>query len=89
MSFIVPDSFLLFINSRLRMMSFLARVNYTYNGKYLFTGTVRQDGSSRFGSNNKWGTFPSVAAGWNVSEESFMKSVDFVSNLKLRASYGI
>jgi TonB-dependent starch-binding outer membrane protein SusC len=71
------------------MMSFLARVNYSYNGKYLFTGTVRRDGSSRFGSNNKWGTFPSVAAGWNVSEEQFMKSLDFISNLKLRVSYGL
>jgi TonB-linked SusC/RagA family outer membrane protein len=71
------------------MMSFLARLNYAYKGKYLFTGTVRLDGSSRFGTNNKWGTFPSVALGYNISEEDFMKSLDFITNLKLRLSYGI
>ncbi len=71
------------------MLSMISRINYSYDGKYLFTATVRRDGSSRFGSNNRWGTFPSFSVGYNISEESFMKSVKSVSNLKLRASYGI
>lgn len=71
------------------MMSLLSRINYSYGGKYLFTATLRRDGSSRFGANNKWGTFPSFSIGYNLSEESFMQNVTFVSNLKLRASYGI
>jgi len=71
------------------MMSVMARINYSYDGKYLLTATVRRDGSSKFGTNNKWGTFPSVSVGYNVSEESFMKSLTFVSNLKLRLGYGL
>lgn len=68
--------------------SFFGRVKYDYDGKYLATLTVRRDGSSRFGANNRWGTFPSVALGWVISEESFF-DVDEISNLKVRASYGI
>ena len=71
------------------MLSVMSRINYSYDGKYLFTATVRRDGSSKFGSNNKWGTFPSFSFGYNVSEEDFMKSLNYVSNLKLRAGYGI
>lgn len=71
------------------MMSWFARMNYVFAGKYLVTGTVRQDGSSRFGANNKWGTFPSISLGYRISDEAFMKSIKFISNLKLRASYGI
>lgn len=71
------------------MLSMISRVNYSYAGKYLFTATVRRDGSSRFGTNNKWGTFPSFSVGYNLSEEAFMKSVKFINNLKLRAGYGI
>lgn len=71
------------------MMSLMSRINYSYDGKYLFTATVRKDGSSKFGSNNKWGTFPSFSFGYNVTEEKFMKSLTFISNLKLRAGYGI
>ncbi|MCX2482812.1 SusC/RagA family TonB-linked outer membrane protein [Pedobacter sp. MR2016-24] len=71
------------------IISYLARVNYTYKDKYLFTGTVRTDGSSRFGSNNRYGTFPSAAVGWRVSQEDFMKSVGWLSDLKLRATYGL
>ncbi|MEL7587301.1 MAG: TonB-dependent receptor [Prolixibacteraceae bacterium] len=71
------------------MLSLISRVNYSYDGKYLMTATVRRDGSSRFGSTNKWGTFPSFSAGYNISEEGFMKQLAFISNLKLRASYGI
>jgi outer membrane receptor protein involved in Fe transport len=71
------------------MLSWLARVNYTLAGKYLFTGTIRQDGSSRFGAKNRWGMFPSFSAAYRLSDEAFMRSVSFVSDLKLRASYGI
>ncbi|WP_298349416.1 TonB-dependent receptor [Runella sp.] len=71
------------------MLSWLARVNYTLAGKYLFTGTIRQDGSSRFGAKNRWGMFPSFSAAYRLSDETFMRSVSFVSDLKLRASFGI
>ncbi|GAB2787295.1 TonB-dependent receptor [Rhabdobacter roseus] len=70
------------------LLSYLARVNYSYMSKYLLTGTIRRDGSSRFGTNNKWGVFPSVSAGWRISEEAFLKSFTPISELKLRASYG-
>lgn len=71
------------------MLSWLARVNYTLAGKYLFTGTIRQDGSSRFGSKNRWGMFPSFSAAYRLSDEAFMRGIPFISDLKLRASYGI
>ncbi|MBE7176929.1 MAG: TonB-dependent receptor [Mucilaginibacter polytrichastri] len=71
------------------LLSYLARVNYTFKDRYLFTATVRTDGSSRFGNNNKYGTFPSAAFGWRVSEENFMKNVKWISDLKLRTSYGL
>lgn len=70
------------------LLSFMARVNYTFKDKYLFTLTGRQDGSSRFGEDRKWGSFPSAAIAWRMVEENFMKNVDFVSDLKLRVSYG-
>lgn len=68
--------------------SYMARVNYTYNDKYLLTLTARYDGSSRFGENTKYGFFPSAAIGWNLHSEPFLKSVTWIDNLKLRASYG-
>ena len=68
------------------LISFYGRLNYTFDDKYILSATVRGDGTSRF--KHKWGTFPSVALGWRVSEEEFMESLDFISNLKLRASYG-
>ncbi|QKZ12418.1 SusC/RagA family TonB-linked outer membrane protein [Spirosoma sp. KUDC1026] len=68
--------------------SYMARVNYDYNDKYLLTLTGRYDGSSRFGENTKYGFFPSAAIGWNLSNESFIKSATWVDLLKLRASYG-
>ena len=68
--------------------SYMGRVNYDYNDKYLLTLTARYDGSSRFGENTKYGFFPSAAVGWNISNESFVKSISWVDNLKLRASYG-
>ncbi len=71
------------------IMSVFARGNYAYSGKYLLTATVRRDGSSRFGENRKWGTFPSGSIGWKISEEKFMQNVKAVSDLKLRASYGV
>ncbi|MGX5821019.1 SusC/RagA family TonB-linked outer membrane protein [Chitinophaga lutea] len=70
------------------LLSYLARVNYAYKDKYLLTATIRSDGSSRFGANNRWGTFPSLAAGWRISQEPFMSGMPAVSDLKLRASYG-
>ncbi len=69
--------------------SYLARVNYRFKDRYLFTVTAREDGSSRFGANNKFGFFPSGAFAWRVSEESFLKNNKLISDLKLRASYGI
>lgn len=71
------------------LLSMMARVNYSFASKYMFTATIRRDGSSRFGANHKWGSFPSFSIGYNLSEENFMKNVNFISNLKLRASYGI
>ena len=70
------------------LQSYFGRVNYSYKGKYMVTATVRADGSSKFGANNKYGVFPSFAAGWRVSEESFMQSSSFFSNLKVRAGWG-
>ena len=71
------------------ILSYLARVNYNFNEKYYLTASVRRDGSSRFGPNNKWGWFPSAAFAWRISEEPFMSSVNFIDNLKFRASYGV
>ena len=71
------------------MNSYFARVTYNINDKYLFTATGRYDGSSRFGENNKYAFFPSVGAGWNISQEEFMKKASWIDLLKLRASYGI
>jgi len=75
--------------SEFSMASLLARVNYSYSRKYLFTASVRRDGSSRLGANNKYAVFPSVAIAWKVSEESFMQNVDAIYDLKIRASYGL
>lgn len=71
-----------------KLISFFASGTYGYDNKYFVTGTIRADGSSRFGPNNKWGYFPSASAGWRVSQERFMEDVDWISNLKLRASWG-
>ena len=71
------------------ILSLLGRINYTFNDRYLVTATLRRDGSSRFGENNRWGTFPSASIGWRVSEEAFMKNQRIVTDLKLRASYGL
>ncbi len=71
------------------MVSVAARANYSYKGKYMVTATVRADGSSRFAEGNRWGVFPSAAVAWRMSEENFMKSADWLDNLKFRLSYGI
>lgn len=68
--------------------SFFGRLNYSYDSRYLVQVTVRADGSSKFGKNNRWGTFPSVALGWRISEEAFFPKNDILTNLKLRASWG-
>ncbi len=70
------------------LISYLARLNYSYKDKYLLSASVRRDGSSRFAEENRWGTFPAVSAGWRLSEESFLSGISAISNLKLRASYG-
>ena len=70
------------------IVSFFARANYAYDNRYMITATVRRDGSSRFGPNNRFGTFPSVSVGWNVSNESFLRDVRWLDALKLRASWG-
>lgn len=71
------------------LISFFGRVNYTFNDKYLATVTVRRDGSSRFGVNNHWGTFPSGSLAWRMSEEEFIKNLNVFSNLKMRLGFGV
>ena len=72
-----------------KLISFYGRVNYSFMGKYSLTAMVRRDGSSKFGANHKWGTFPSVSAAWNISEEDFLSGASFISDLKLSVGYGV
>ncbi|WP_206684031.1 SusC/RagA family TonB-linked outer membrane protein [Pontibacter beigongshangensis] len=71
------------------LLSYFGRVQYNFSDRYLFSATIRRDGSSRFGSATKWGTFPSASIGWRISEENFMENVGMVNDLKLRASWGV
>jgi len=71
------------------LASFLGRINYSYLNKYLFTASMRADGSSKFSDGNKWGYFPSGSVAWRINQEDFMKSLGFISNAKIRASYGV
>ena len=71
------------------LMSLMARVNYSYDDRYLITATIRRDGSSRFGRNNRWGTFPSVSVAWRPSKESWFPESEIVNDLKVRAGYGV
>lgn len=71
------------------LMSYISRLTYNYKGKYLFTAALRADGSSRFGADNRWGTFPSASVGWVISDEDFMQSIPKVSFAKVRASFGV
>jgi iron complex outermembrane receptor protein len=76
-------------DARHALISFYGRLNYSYASKYMLTATIRQDGTSRFSEENRWGMFPSVALAWRISEEPFLKGSDVLSNLKIRASYGV
>lgn len=75
-------------SSLTKLLSYFGRINYNYQEKYLLEANFRYDGSSRFATNKRWGFFPSISGGWRISEEDFFKSIPFISNLKLRASYG-
>lgn len=75
--------------STLRMISFYGRANYSFNSKYMLQATVRRDGSSAFGKNNRWATFPSASMAWRLSEEEFIKDLDLFDDLKLRIGYGV
>ncbi len=72
-----------------RLISFFGRATYNYADKYMFMASVRREGSSRFGANQKWGVFPALSAGWRLSKENFMQNVKFVNDLKLRVGYGV
>ncbi len=72
-----------------KLISFFGRVSYDFTGKYLFTASIRHEGSSKFGANHKWGNFPAVSAGWRVSQEAFMKDIKWINDLKIRADYGV
>jgi len=78
-----------YVKSQNYLESFFGRINYTLNDKYLVTGTLRRDGSTRFSKTNRWGLFPAVALGWKINEESFMKSIKAISDFKLRVGYGV
>lgn len=70
------------------LLSYIGRVTYDFDNKYLMSASIRRDGSSRFGANNRWGWFPSASIGWRISKEAFFPAIDFISDVKLRASYG-
>ncbi|MDR1937463.1 MAG: TonB-dependent receptor [Tannerellaceae bacterium] len=72
-----------------RLIAFFGRIMYNFKEKYLLSASVRYEGSSRFGENNKWGTFPAISAGWRINKEQFMESVNWLNDLKLRVGYGI
>ncbi|MGI6074363.1 MAG: TonB-dependent receptor [Fermentimonas sp.] len=75
--------------SKSALLSFFGRLDYIYDNKYMVGATIRRDGSSLFGPNSRWGTFPSASLGWRISQEDFMKDIEWISDLKLRASYGV
>lgn len=75
--------------SSYKLIGFFGRLNYSFDDKYLLMASVRREGSSRFGAQHKWGTFPAVSAGWRINKEGFMKTVTFINDLKLRAGYGV
>lgn len=72
-----------------KLIGFFGRINYNWNDKYLLMGSLRHEGSSKFGKNNHWGDFPAVSVGWRIDKEGFMKNVSFINDLKLRAGYGV
>ena len=71
-----------------KLISFFGRVSYDYDGKYLFTASLRHEGSSKFGEKHKWGNFPAISAGWRISQEEFMRDIDWINDLKIRGDYG-
>jgi TonB-linked SusC/RagA family outer membrane protein len=71
------------------LIAFFGRMNYSYKSKYMFNASIRREGASVFGENNKWGWFPALSAGWRMSEEDFLKHINFINQLKLRAGYGV
>ena len=77
-----------YIDAKDNLLSFFGRINYTINDRYLATFTLRADGSSKFGEGHRWGTFPSLALAWRMNEESFLRNVQWLSNLKMRVSFG-
>ena len=72
-----------------KLISFFGRLTYNYDNKYMVMGSLRREGSSKFGANHKWGWFPAISAGWRISKESFMEDVDFIDDLKLRVGFGV
>jgi TonB-dependent starch-binding outer membrane protein SusC len=72
-----------------KLIAFFGRLNYSLDNKYLFSASVRREGSTKFGENNKWGIFPAVSAGWKISQEGFMSTLDFINDLKIRVGYGV
>ena len=72
-----------------KLIAFFGRISYDFDGKYMFTASLRHEGSSKFGVDNKWGNFPAVSVGWRISQENFMKNIKWVNDLKLRADYGV
>lgn len=72
-----------------RLIAFFGRTMYNYDGKYLLSFSLRREGSSRFGANNKWGSFPAVSVGWRINQEKFMQNIHWVNDLKLRLGYGV
>jgi len=82
------DATLSSTSNKYRRIGYLGRLNYNFDSKYLIAASIRKDASSRFGKDNRWGTFPSVALGWKVSNEAFMENVSAISNLKIRGSWG-
>ena len=77
-----------YYDETLRLISFYGRLNYSYDGKYILQASLRRDGSNAFGKNNRWGYFPAASAAWRISDESFMKSQDWLNDLKIRVGYG-
>ena len=75
--------------TKIRNISFYGRVNYSFNSRYMFQATIRRDGSSVFGKDHRWGTFPSASIAWNITEEDFMQNQDIFDQLKLRVGYGV
>ncbi len=72
-----------------KLIAFFGRLSYDFAGKYLFTASLRHEGSSKFGANNKWGNFPAVSAGWRISEEDFMKDISWIDDMKIRGDFGV